>query len=95
MQVADDLCDQVAFLNDGEIVALDSPRNLKLKYGEKSVIVESRINGSLNSEVLFLEEEADRGRLNDLMKLGAIETIHSQEATLEQIFIKLTGRGLS
>jgi fluoroquinolone transport system ATP-binding protein len=37
---ADDLCDRVAFLNEGKIVAMDTPRNLKMKHGEKSVVVE-------------------------------------------------------
>ncbi|ACL69132.1 ABC transporter ATP-binding protein [Halothermothrix orenii] len=95
MFVAEELCDTVAFINEGKIVASDSPRNLKLKYGEKSVKVEYRENGKVNSEVLFIENDKDKDRLNKLINTKKIETIHSQEATLEQIFIKLTGRGLS
>lgn len=92
---ADRLCDRVAFINEGEIVALDSPRELKLAYGERSVRVERRVNGQVEAEVLFLEHDADRTRLNELINSGTLQTIHSQEATLEQIFIKLTGRVLS
>jgi len=40
MYVADELCDRVAFIIDGEIKLIDSPRNLKLQYGEKFVEVE-------------------------------------------------------
>lgn len=94
MQVADDLCDQIAFLNDGAIVAMDSPRKLKLKYGQKSVRVEYRADNQLQSEVLFLEHEEDRDKLKDLVDIGQVETLHTMEATLEQVFIKLTGRGL-
>lgn len=95
MFVADELCDRVAFINEGKIVAMDSPRNLKLKYGQKSVKLEYLENGKINSEILFLENEDDKELLKNLLYSKDIQTIHSQEATLEQIFIKLTGRGLS
>lgn len=95
MFVAEELCDKVAFINDGKIVAMDSPRNLKLEYGQKSVKVEYKEDGQLNKDILFIEKEADKKRFNQLINNKEIETVHSQEATLEQIFIKLTGRGLS
>lgn len=95
MMVADELCDTVAFINEGQIVKEDSPRNLKLQYGQKAVKVEYCNNGELESVMLFPERDEDRVRLNHLMEEQKIETMHSQEATLEQIFIKLTGRGLA
>lgn len=94
MFVADELCDRVAFLNEGRIVAMDSPRNLKLKYGERSIKVEYREDGKLKSLVLFPEKESDRALLHEIIDRHEVQTIHSQEATLEQIFISLTGRGL-
>jgi len=95
MYDADKLCDRVAFLHEGKIVAMDAPRELKLKYGEKSVRVEHSVNGIVQTGVYFLEDEQDRQALNALVHSGTIQTIHSQEATLEQIFIKLTGRELA
>jgi len=95
MQTADELCDVVAFLNEGQIVAMDVPRELKLAYGERSVVVEHRDDGAVSREVLFPEKTDDASRLKTLIDSGRVETIHSQEATLEQIFIRLTGRGLS
>ena len=95
MHTADELCDVVAFLHEGEVVAMDAPRELKLQYGERSVAVEHRTNGSVTREVLFPERAEDATRLKSLIDSGKVETIHSQEATLEQIFIRLTGRGLS
>jgi fluoroquinolone transport system ATP-binding protein len=94
MHIADELCDRVAFIHEGRIELIDSPRNLKLKYGEKMVQVEHRIGEALKKEHLSMIEEKDRQRLNQLIGQGVIETIHSQEATLEEIFIKVTGRGL-
>ncbi|MDI6713389.1 MAG: AAA family ATPase, partial [Anaerosomatales bacterium] len=95
MYIAEELCDRVAFLNEGQIVAMDSPRNLKLQHGEKSVAVEYREDGQVKREIFFLENKDDRKSFNDVVSKKDIQTIHSQEATLEQIFIKLTGRGLA
>jgi fluoroquinolone transport system ATP-binding protein len=95
MLVADELCDRVAFINDGCIVALDTPRRLKLQHGQRSVQVEYGLNGTTEAGVFFLDNAADQTRLNRLIEAGQVQTIHSQEATLEQIFIKMTGRGLS
>jgi fluoroquinolone transport system ATP-binding protein len=35
MVTANELCDRVAFLVDGQMAALDSPRSLRLAYGRK------------------------------------------------------------
>lgn len=94
MLAAEELCDRVAFINDGKIVAIDSPRNLKLQYGEKSAKVEYLQKGELKSAVFFLDNEADRKKLNAIIQEGGVQTLHSQEASLESIFIKLTGREL-
>ena len=94
MYIADELCDRVAFINEGEIITSDSPRNLKLKYGDKSVKVEYKTDGELASEIFFLEKENDLNAFNKIISGKTVQTIHSQEATLEQIFIKLTGREL-
>jgi fluoroquinolone transport system ATP-binding protein len=94
MATADDLCDTVAFLNDGKMVAMDSPRNLKLAYGERSVRVEYGDNGRVLEQIFFMDKAEDHRLFTDLVQTQSIQTIHTQEATLEQIFMRLTGRGL-
>jgi hypothetical protein len=83
------------FLNEGLIVAMDTPRNLKLQHGQRSVRMEYSLNGGAQTAVLLLDHPADQVELNRLIATGRIQTMHSQEATLEQIFMKMTGRGLS
>jgi fluoroquinolone transport system ATP-binding protein len=73
---------------------IDSPRNLKLQYGEKLVEVEYRLENELKKESFSLIDEKDRLKLNDIINNGNIELMHTKEATLEEIFIKVTGRGL-
>jgi len=94
MFVADELCDRVGFIIDGEIKLIDSPRNLKLQYGEKLVEVDYRKNGGTVKEKLSFIDEDDRKHLKDIVSEGTIEMMHTKEATLEEIFIKVTGRGL-
>ena len=94
MFIADQLCDRVAFIIDGEIKLIDSPRNLKLQHGEQLVEVEYRDNGDVKKERLSFIDEKDRLRLNDIINSGKVELMHTKEATLEEIFIKVTGRGL-
>ena len=93
MFVADELCNRVAFIVDGKIVAMDSPKNLKLKYGKPTVIVEYLENGKLESASMGMAEK-DKSELEKFIAEHDVKTIHSGEPTLEEIFIKLTGRGL-
>ncbi len=94
MHIAEELCDRVAFITDGEISAIDSPKSLKLKYGESLVSIEYREGGTAKKELLSLTDENHMQRINELLSKTKIETMHTREATLEQVFIKITGREL-
>jgi len=95
MYIADELCNRVAFIVDGEIKLIDSPKNLKLQYGEKLVEVEYSRDGAVHKETFSTVEDKDKERLKQVVDGGGILTMHTKEATLEEIFIKVTGRGLS
>lgn len=94
MFIADELCDRVAFIVDGEIKLIDSPRNLKLQYGEQLVEVEYIKDGETVKEKLSTILDDDKKRLQEIIDQYPIETMHTKEATLEEIFIKVTGREL-
>lgn len=91
MMDADLLCDRVAFLSNGEIAALDTPSRLKENNSRHRVKVEYLYRGKRQESLL------------DAAALGAGLTIphdellriHSQEPTLEEMFLHYTGRGLS
>lgn len=96
MRVADTLCDRVAFMVDGKLAVIDSPRALKLAHGRRRVVVEHRSDGVLERAEFELDGPEGRGELGRLLAAEReIETIHTEEATLEQVFIALTGRSLS
>lgn len=92
---ADQLADRIAFINNGEILTLDTADNLKLSYGTRSVKVRLRDGDGVREEVLPLDGSGSSARLAELAASTDLLTIHTEEATLEQIFIQLTGRGLA
>jgi fluoroquinolone transport system ATP-binding protein len=94
MHIADELCDRVAFIVDGEIKLIDSPKNLKLQYGDKLVEVEYIKEGEQVKETLSTVKESDLKKLQDIIGSYEIVMMHTKEATLEEIFIAVTGRGL-
>lgn len=86
MDEAEELCDRVAIINKGKIVALDRPHELRIKYGNKEIVVET-------------VTATKRYRFSEIAKIAAInpdslKTIHSSEPTLEDVFINLTGEEL-
>jgi len=94
MDVAEQLCDRVAFINEGKITAIDRPKSLMVQYGKPMVRIEYEKQGALLSEKLPLDTLKDNPVFMDILKHHQILTIHSQEATLEEVFILLNGRAL-
>jgi len=92
MDEADELCDRVAFLSQGKIVALDAPRELKLRYGQRTATV---LLDTRDEHTLALDDPNDAAQLEAWMRDGRVLTIHSQEGTLEDVFIALAGRSLN
>jgi fluoroquinolone transport system ATP-binding protein len=95
MNVANELCDRVAFIVDGEIKLIDAPDKLRLQYGKRQVQVAFQQNGHVEQEMFELAGLAANGRFQQLLCDESIQTMHTQEATLEDIFIEVTGRGLA
>lgn len=88
---ADLLCDRVAFLSGGNIVALDTPRNLKEQNSSKRVAVTYLYQGKRDEKTL----EAAKLQSGLPFPYDEILSIHSQEPTLEDMFIRYTGKRLS
>lgn len=94
MTVAEQLCDRVAFIVEGQIVVTGSPKELMIEHGKPVVKVEYQRNGQLYEMNVDMKGMGDNKVFIDLLKTADIKTMHSCEATLEDIFIKLTGRRL-
>ena len=94
MHEADELSDRVAFINEGALYAVDTPENLKLKHGKRSVKVRLREGDGVTERTVSLEEATAGEELKAAVGAPGLMTIHTEEATLESIFIEMTGRGL-
>ncbi|MGI2336779.1 MAG: ATP-binding cassette domain-containing protein [Dehalogenimonas sp.] len=96
MWEADKLCDRVAFLESGRIAALDTPHALKQKHGKRALVAEiAAPDGKLSRREIALDNDHTMKDIHNLFTDGTLVTMHSEEATLEDIFIKVTGRRLS
>lgn len=87
---ADLMCNRVAFIADGKVIAIDSPKNLKVKNSNNKVEVEFIHHGKREVKSLDIEE-LESGMT---FEYDEIVSVHSKEPTLEEIFIKYTGRML-
>lgn len=95
MSDIDQLCDRVAFIVNGEIKEIDSPRNLKIRYGKRSLKLEYKEEGQTVVQEFPMDGIGQNETFLKLLQSKDIETIHSGETTLEDIFIKVTGVELS
>lgn len=94
MAVADQLCERVGFIVDGRLPVVDAPRALKLEHGEPTVRVEYRADGTLEARTFPIADLGSEA-FGDLLRRGRVETIHTDEATLEDVFIAVTGKELT
>jgi fluoroquinolone transport system ATP-binding protein len=96
MATANELCDRVAFVVDGSIVALDTPAELKIARSQRLVRVVYRgENGRLESAEFEMDGLADDSAFHAVLRGQHVETIHSREASLDDVFVDITGRRLS
>ena len=95
MMEADQLSDRVAFINDGRLLAIDPPEQLKLAHGQRSVRIRRRLaDGSVVDEAVPLDDAKTAAQVGAAMGAGEVLTVHTEEATLEDVFVAYAGRGL-
>ncbi len=115
MAEAERLCDRIAIIDHGRIIALNTPENLKRLVSEGET-VEIRVRNlrpekvkEVDGRLAVSEEDPTRGTLlrgnldeedlprvvEGLIRAGAkVLSVERVEPTLEDVFIKLTGRAL-
>lgn len=95
MATAEELCDTVAFVMDGQIATMGPPAELKVARSRRSVRVDYREDDDLTSAEFGLDGLADDTAFHALLRDRRVEAVHSQEADLNDVFIEVTGRSLS
>jgi len=94
MYVADELCDRVGFIVDGAVRLVDNPSELKVKMGKRLVKVEYVANGDVAVKEFPLENVGQNEGFLNILRNYEIRRINTEEPTLEEIFLKVTGRRL-
>jgi len=94
MSDAGELCNRIAFMVDGTLPVIDSTQSLKLKHGRKVVRLEYVDKNEKFSLEFELKGLASNQQFHEIIKNKEVRTIHTLEASLEDIFIKITGKQL-
>jgi fluoroquinolone transport system ATP-binding protein len=95
MLEADYLCDRVAFIVEGKVPVIESPEELKLQHGQKTIKLAYSDENGVHEEQFPVSGIGVNSRFLEILSRYELRTMHTQEATLEEIFIKLTGRELA
>lgn len=106
MDEADSLCDRVAIVDHGRIIALDPPSALKMRIGKS--VIKARVGApnldpirrlpyvskveEKDGDVLITLSEAGSHIQEVLCNLGEASYVELREPTLNDVFIKLTGK---
>lgn len=94
MYVADELCDRVAFIVDGSARLVDNPSELKVKMGKRLIKVEYVASDGVKTAEFPLEGIGQNEEFLNVLRGHEIRRINTEEPTLEEIFLKVTGRRL-
>lgn len=94
MTEADKLSDKVAFINEGKIAALDTPDSLKHLYGKRVLKIRYLEANEVMEEEYDLESKVIGENIQNKLNKNNVLDMHTEEATLEDIFKLLTGRKL-
>jgi ABC-2 type transport system ATP-binding protein len=89
MEEAERLCDRIAVIDHGKLLALGSVDQLLKAHGAKPTLVALTATGEHRAETIDPLAE-----LNRLAAAGPVLSFHMERATLEQVFLHLTGRSL-
>lgn len=89
MYEAEKLCDNIALLNEGNIVEYGNPKEICRRYNHQRKF-KLHLNDGEDIELNINEESAEL--IKEYIINNKLETIHSTEPNLETIFMELTGK---
>ena len=88
MTEAEALCDRVGILDSGKLVACDKPEVLKQSFAENKV----RIVMNDNAVMETTKDASGAAIIAEALESGRVMSIHSEEPSLNEVFLRLTGK---
>ncbi len=95
MHEADELSDRVAFVNAGTVLVAESPEVLKLRHGTRSLTIRTRDGDGVRERVIAMDDPGAASLVTAAVADPDLLTLHTAEATLEDVFVEYAGRGLA
>jgi ABC-type multidrug transport system ATPase subunit len=90
---AEALCNRVAIIDKGKIIALDKTEELKCRYSSQELKIRINENGSNEIITLDLNGKETIKTLENFLENKKVISIHTVEPTLEEVFLRITARG--
>ena len=94
MKTAEVVCDRVAFIVDGKIATIGAPDALRRRHGSREIEIRRQSGSGEVCERFPLDGLADNAGFLDALRKPGLLAVHSQESTLEDVFVQVTGREL-
>ncbi|AFG37116.1 ABC transporter ATP-binding protein [Spirochaeta africana] len=94
MELADELCDTVGFLADGQLVLQEPPDELKRRFGKPGVIVSGRDAAGAGLDIEVGYDDLLQQDLRARYGLQEISRVCNREVSLEEVFLQVTGQRL-
>ncbi len=91
MELADELCDTVAFLVDGYLAVQENPARLKQRYGNPGIVVYGRDHDGVDIVREYPYRHLITSPLNEF---SHISDVSNRDVSLETVFLTVTGRSL-
>jgi ABC-2 type transport system ATP-binding protein len=88
MQEVEEICDRVAILCRGRLIALDSPLALRRQHAERKVDV---VLSDGVRHVFDLDRDEEREALGRHVTAGVVASLQTREFNFHETFLKLTG----
>tara|TARA_B100000945_G_scaffold198579_1_gene159639 strand:- start:1721 stop:2659 length:939 start_codon:yes stop_codon:yes gene_type:complete len=110
IEEAEQLCEKVSIINNGKIIANDSPANLTQRHGKSGLEIElsksidnlelTELDFSLENKKLYINiNNPEKEMAKIISKIssqgGLIENVRILRSSLEDVFIKLTGKSIN
>lgn len=93
MTEAEALCDRVGILNEGTLIACGDPESLKLQFAENKIRMLVDDAGPAGRRFIETTKDASGATIiAEALANGTCLTLHSEEPTLNDVFLRLTGK---
>lgn len=90
MSEAAEICDRVGFLSHGAIPVTGTPGELMRRYGKRQLDVTVSDGAGIAHHEFPMDGLAANAQFQSLLGSGTLVALHTQEATLEDVFIAAT-----